>query len=296
MAGSKRLGILSLMCAALMASTSAVAGETYRINLSPPAHPGETYYYTSDQQEHHFTIGGIGQKQVLDSELHFGATANIESCDNKGHPSRVRFELNYFQPMAIGGVELMPPGTEVTARSALIQNQPPLYTDVFELKDAAIDESQNRALAKVITIGSPVMPTEQELMGPTEPVAVGDNWKLSAEHVSNLFARVKIIVDPKSAAGTGRLARESKIGSHDCLEVRIYVTGELRATAGHPGEGKTYGSLHYDLDKKTGLVVESAYSFNAQVTVPHSDFEGRPTPATMISDLYRRIGLDTVSK
>jgi len=254
-------------------TNAASADETYHINLSPAAHPGDKFQYIAAQTmtSNSYDTKGALTAQGSFSEVDFGSVAEVESCDAKGRPIRVKFKVQYLQMPNLGFANLINPGSEITARNALVQNEPPKFTDVFTYKDDPVQPLSAAALRRVVTIGSEKESSEQEAFGTDQALPIGGTWPLDGTPGAKLFEKMQLKVDPKDVIGNAQLAGKFFTRDNECLEVRIEVACDKYqppVPADQKVEkGKVTGEVIYYIAKDTGRVVESSYRAHEEFDV-----------------------------
>jgi hypothetical protein len=278
---------------AVLAAGAASAEETYHINLSPPAHPGQKFEYNAQEREI-LKPGGTGDFYL---SLDFVSVADVEACDAKGRPTRVKFKVRHLLPAITGATELIDPGSEITAQNVLVQNQPPKSIDVFTDKDDPVHPLAAMALRKVITIGNERELSEQEAFGTDKALPIGGSWTLDGEPGARLFEKMQIKVDPKHVTGKARLESKLKYDNIECLAVRMEVSCDTYRSAGPADQshekGTATGRLIYFISVDTGNIVESSYNAHTEVDVDG----GKGYPAVKCStDTSRAINMKPVSK
>jgi hypothetical protein len=273
----------------LLAVTALRADETYHINLSPSARPGQKFRYTAIERESTTLSNHFGTIVPADSqcEFHFSAIATVEEC-SIGRPIQVKLSEPSLKNG--DGQELLP-GEELTAkRVAITEQKPRTFKDVFAMKGEPVKAFLAAALGKVITIGGEIEPTEQDLLGPDKPLAVGDAWHVNAQSAARVFEKFHLAVDPDSVAGYGQLVERLKFRNEfDAVKIEIDITA-MKYTPRNDKEnhGTATAHLQYYISTETGLIREASYRVNTDIVVV--------PPYHNTTSLYRVIKLREVPK
>jgi hypothetical protein len=288
---------LVAIVALLLSAASLSAEDTYRINLSPPAYPGEQYKYEAWQKQQSGSYLRHGDHSAVPSlsysEYNLKAVANVEACDAKGRPSQVKFTSASLKDFFRS--DLIDPNSEVNVRNALVQNDPPKYADVFTLKDEPAMPSQAAALHAVVTIGSKDEPTDQEAFGPDKALAIGGSWSLGGKVGAQLFEKMNLKVDPASTYGTAVLVEKTKYRDVDCFHVRMQL-GCTQYTPTLPANqtaqnGNATGRVSYYISVATGHVIEASYVAHSDVDIT-VEIKGKHSTFHTSNDMSRIIDLE----
>lgn len=284
-------------------AATAQSTELYRINLSPTSKVGEKFRYEASESESSRTIffTPLTEQSVgalFESTARVDSIATVRSCDQRGVPAAVDFEVIALDLR--GGVDgqMLPSGTVVSARSVATENRPQKFADSFTLKDSPLEPIQSEALARVITIGSAEEPTEQQAFGTDRPLRLHGRWSLNGQPGANLLRKMRVKANPASVTGTARLVGEFMMGQTACLEVQISVRCSDYTQPMPPGQaivkGRVAAWASYYIAKDSGRIVASEYEsyMELQITGKKGD---EPYIRQETFDVKRNLRMSPVS-
>ena len=263
------ISLLAALFMLAMAASSGRADETYRVNLSPPTHPGQKFQYSAVERESTTSA----DLQSADSELRFSAIATVERC-SIDRPIKVRLsEASLKNVMA---QEMLPPRELTVERVAITEQKPRTFKDVFAINDEPVTAPYAAALSKVITLGGEIEPSEQQLIGPDKPLAEGDTWAISGQQAAKVFQKFHMKVDPLFVFAEGQFVERLKFRNEfDAYKVSIGIRAERFLPkgdeAGIPGTARA--RLMYYIDAHSGLILQASYQVTTDVptTSPNHD-------------------------
>ena len=217
------VAILTVLTSSLVARPD----ETYRINLSPPAHPGQKFHYVASHfQQFRQSVIFPDQTSRILSEVSIttdlDALVDVLRCDRNGRPAKLHFTIDRFVGGPPGYSEILPKGSAFDAdygRSE-IDSTP---RDRFTPSNFHTHLLLSGMLRNLITIGNEKEPTEQQLFGTEDRFPLGGSWSLNGEPGVHLLAKMGVDAEPSQVTGHGVLKGIENVGSDRCLKVELKV-------------------------------------------------------------------------
>ncbi len=201
---------------------SAANGETYSINLEPPAKIGQAYNVSAQGDwTQTSTIPRAADKNKKNNVMQIRVELDARVQIVQVYPSSLpaveiytvrrceKFDDKGRHPVASIGSTIL-----ATTRDGL-----PYY----ELNGKKASPEEAQALRAVIPVRDPLEPPADQVFGSDRPRAVGSTWGLRTAALSEAWRRRGVRLSEESLSGFTRLDQVVDFANTDCLEIRSEV-------------------------------------------------------------------------
>ncbi len=197
------------------AASTARTQEQYTVRLHRPVTPDAKWHVVSDgsffESSSTFTEQVVVKKSEKRVKAHFDAIATAVAVD-AGTVSRVDYLITSF---ASDGRDVIPPGVHLVIEPAPKKDDTridvaghPASADVREALDAVMQLTRD-------------VEGEDVVFGTRTAQPIGGSWPVAVEPTKVLLARNGAVAKDEAISGRVTLAGKERIGTDDCLDIRV---------------------------------------------------------------------------